>query len=198
MEPDFSPFAGAGGEPIADPSSRPQPGYGDLLLATAFALLSLGVCVALGGVALESYKRLTGAQISIDDGATQLLMMLLVIQGVWWAVIMAFLYFVVTVLKYRIPFRRGAGVASGRLANQPCFAGGFAMAIAVTALANILPMPAEPSPLEELLAEATQFLPLFVVFGVLIAPAVEEVVFRGFVYGSLERAHGATAAVRSW
>ena len=192
MEHDLSPSAAPEPERPFEPPPRAGPGYADLLLTTAFALASLGICVVLGGVALESYKRLTGSTISISDGATQLLMMLLV-QGVWGAVVMTFLYFVVT-LKYGIPFAEG-------LAWRPAgptlryFTGGFAMAIAVTALANILPMPPEPSPLEELLAEATQYLPLFMVFGVLIAPAVEEVVFRGYVYGILDRAHGQGVAI---
>ncbi len=164
----------------------------DLLHGLAFALLSLGLCVVLGGVAIEILKRITGAQISTADGPTQLVVML-IIQGVWWAIVMAFLYYVL-VVKYGIPFAEGLDwrpIGS----KLPYFAGGFAMAMAVTALANVLPMPDDPSPLEALLEEARRFLPLFVVFGVLIAPAVEEVVFRGFVFGVLERAHGATAAV---
>jgi len=175
-----------------EPPARREPGYGDLLQGVVFALLSLGLCIVLGGVVIEVIKRLTGAEISTAEGATQLVVMLLV-QGVWWAVVMAFLYFIV-VVKYGIPFAEGLDWSPIR-SKAPYLAGGFAMALAVTALANVLPMPDEPSPLEALLEEAKRFLPLFVVFGVLIAPAVEEVVFRGFVFGVLERAHGATVAI---
>jgi len=176
----------------AKPAEPAQPGYADLLITIAFALLSLGVCVVLGGVGVEVVKRVTGIPISMADAPTQLVMML-VIQGVWWAVVMAFLYYVL-VIKYGIAFGDGLHwLPAGRTLHY--LAGGFAMAIAVTALANILPMPDEPSPMEALLEEATRFLPLFVAFGVLIAPAIEEVVFRGFVYGILERAHGTTAAI---
>lgn len=179
-------------EPPIEPAPQAYPGYADLLLTIAFALLSLGVCVILGGVAVEIIKRVTGQPISMEDGATQLVSMLL-IQGVWWAVVLAFLYFVL-VVKYGLPFAEGL---NWRPAGSTLryFTGGFAMAIAVTALANVMPMPEEPSPMEALLAEAERFLPLFVAFGVLIAPAVEEVVFRGYIFGILDRAHGSTVAV---
>lgn len=178
--------------PPPKPPVRREPGYADLLQGVVFALLSLGLCVVLGSAAVGGLSFLTDNQISPTDGATQLVVMLL-IQGVWWAIVMAFLYFVL-VVKYGIPFAEGLDWRP-IAAKLPYIAGGFAMAIAVTALANVLPMPDEPSPLEALLEEAKRFLPLFVVFGVLIAPAVEEVVFRGFVFGVLERAHGAAVAV---
>lgn len=201
MEPDLSQPEDAGypddrsifdPRPPVEPEPPAQPGYGDLLITVAFGLLSLGICVVLGGVGLEIVKRITGWPLSMEDGATQLVSMLL-IQGIWWAVVMAFLYYVL-VVKYGITFAEGLNwLPAGPTLRY--IAGGFAMAIAVTALANILPMPDEPSPMEALLAEASRFLPLFVVFGVLIAPAVEEVVFRGYVYGILDRAHGSTTAV---
>ena len=193
VDPDRFPTGTLAPEHAPEPPPSPGlPGYWDLLQALVFALVSLGLCIALAGVAIEIIKRVAGAQISMSEGPTQLLSMLIV-QGVWWALVMAFLYYIV-VLKHGMPFAEGVNwlpVGS----KLKYIAGGFAMAIAVTALANILPMPDEPSPLEVLLEEAKRYLPLFVVFGVLIAPAVEEVVFRGFVFGILERAHGVKAAI---
>lgn len=192
VDPPASPSAGSLPLDAREPVPAARPGYVDLLLTLAFALFTLGVCIVAGGVAMEVVKRLTGLQTSLTDGPTQLVAMLL-IQGVWWAVVMAFLYYVL-VLKYGLSFADGLDWHPvGR--TLPYLAGGFALAIMVTALANVLPMPDEPSPMEALLEEAKRFMPLFVVFGVLIAPAVEEVVFRGYVYGILERAHGSTVAI---
>ena len=197
MDYDVSPIEDAGesgDQPqlTAPPILRSQPGYWDLLQLLIFALTSLGALVLLAGGAMAAFQRLTGDRYSFSEGPFQLVSML-VIQGVWWALILAFLYYA-TVLKYGLDFAASlAWKAAGSTARH--LLAGVGLAIAVTALANVIPMPEEPSPLEELLANASQYLPLFMVFGVLIAPAVEEVVFRGFVYGVIERAHGVKAAV---
>ncbi|MBI1352909.1 MAG: CPBP family intramembrane metalloprotease [Acidobacteria bacterium] len=188
----FQPLPPAAPEPPPSPAPRREPGYWDLLQLLIFALVSLGVLIVLTGVALTMIQRVTGAPMSFTEGPLKLVSML-VIQGLWWALVLAFIYYV-AVVKYGVDFAEAlAWRPSGSMVRQ--IAAGFALAIGVTALANILPMPDTPSPLEELLSDATGYLPLFVVFGVLIAPAVEEAVFRGFVFGVLERAHGTKAAI---
>jgi membrane protease YdiL (CAAX protease family) len=55
-------------------------------------------------------------------------------------------------------------------------------------------MPSEPLPIEELFGDRLSLI-LLSVFGVLIAPVVEELVFRGFFFTVIEQSHGPLAAV---
>jgi len=71
---------------------------------------------------------------------------------------------------------------------------GALLAVSVVALSGLLPLPARKSPMEQLFRDPASAL-LLGAFGVLLAPAIEELVFRGFLYPVLERAHGAAAAV---
>jgi membrane protease YdiL (CAAX protease family) len=80
------------------------------------------------------------------------------------------------------------GVAPGRLIG-----GGAFLALTVLAVSSFLPAPSQ-SPLERLLATRSSLV-VFVVFGIAVAPLVEEIIFRGFLFTALEDVYGVQAAV---
>ena len=123
-------------------------------------------------------------------------LVVVVSQFVWWAILLSFMYAVVTV-KYQLPFWDSLG---WRRLPRPglhtvlyCW-GGVALAFSIGGIAQGIPMPTEPLPIEELLKDRHTVL-VFAVFGVLIAPLVEEMAFRGFLYPVVERSYGKSAAV---
>lgn len=115
------------------------------------------------------------------------------IQLVWWILLLGFIYAVVTV-KYRLPFGRAIGWTRPERPASMYFAGGVLLALSVAILAHFVPMPTEKLPIEELLRDRFSLMVL-AFFGVLIAPAIEELVFRGFLFPVVERSHGPLVAV---
>jgi membrane protease YdiL (CAAX protease family) len=72
-------------------------------------------------------------------------------------------------------------------------AGGAFLALMVLIASVLLPTPSE-SPLEKLLT-TTASLALFVFFGIAVAPLLEEIVFRGFLFTALTDVYGEGTAV---
>jgi hypothetical protein len=71
---------------------------------------------------------------------------------------------------------------------------GVLLAVSVALMSHLLPESTEKMPIEDLFTNRTSLIVL-AFFGVLAAPAIEEVVFRGFLYAAVERSHGALLAV---
>jgi membrane protease YdiL (CAAX protease family) len=118
---------------------------------------------------------------------------LLVFQGLLDVLILFFIYFTIT-LKYNSPFWtsiKWTGKSQKHfLIYLPI---GVLLALTVVGLSAVLPSPERP-PIEELLEHpASAF--LFAALGVFVAPFVEELIFRGFIYPVVERAIGSGLAV---
>lgn len=183
------------GEPYRsyEPQSAPALwGYQDLLVFFAFAAIALGfsfVAVLLG---VESLKALTGIPISATDGPYRL-PIVLTIQFLWWAIVLLYIYRLVTV-KYNLPFAKAVAWLPFPGPGLNYLSAGVLVALSVGLLSRVVPMPKEPVPLEDLLAQPGALL-LFAIFGVLVAPAIEEVVFRGFLYAAIAQRHGKVAAI---
>jgi membrane protease YdiL (CAAX protease family) len=75
----------------------------------------------------------------------------------------------------------------------PLVALGVALALSVTAASQFLPS-AEETPIAKLLNSTTAIL-VFGIFGVAVAPLLEEIIFRGFIFKALWEAAGARVAV---
>lgn len=73
------------------------------------------------------------------------------------------------------------------------FVGGIVLALVVDLLSRYLPMP-KSLPMEDLFTNKTNAY-LLAVFGVTLAPLMEELFFRGLLYPTLRRAAGLVAAV---
>lgn len=75
----------------------------------------------------------------------------------------------------------------------PMLAGGILLALFVN-MASLLVPPPEPLPFEKLFTSRAAAL-LVLGASLLVAPVVEELIFRGYIYALLERAGGAASAV---
>ncbi|MEW5977157.1 MAG: CPBP family intramembrane glutamic endopeptidase [Acidobacteriota bacterium] len=109
------------------------------------------------------------------------------------AVLLLYVYFTIT-LKYGAPF-----LPSLRWTSVPArparfyLSLGFVLALTILGLSAVLPTPAKP-PIEQLLRhKETAF--LFAAMGVLVAPFVEEVIFRGFIFPVIEKILGKVGGI---
>ena len=182
----------------ASPSAESSPSgwtYWDLLLLLLLSVPALifSIVVTVAGYYAVKYGMGSGVELEEVLGSP---LVAVVTHFVWWAILLSFMYAVITV-KYRLPF--GDSIGWRRLGRPGlhtalyCW-GGVALAFSVGAIASVISMPTEPLPIEQLLKDRQAVL-VFAVFGVLIAPPVEEMAFRGFLYPVVERSYGKSAAV---
>lgn len=114
-------------------------------------------------------------------------------QIVAWIPPMAYVVLIVSV-RYRLPLREGlnwtkpAGSARSYIRTGVLL--GFASLLVSIAMGDA----GQQSPMRELFADR-EHLWILAAFGVLAAPVLEEVVFRGFLFAAFERAHGPWAAL---
>ncbi|HEX2521321.1 MAG TPA: type II CAAX endopeptidase family protein [Terriglobia bacterium] len=107
--------------------------------------------------------------------------------------ILLFIYFTVT-LKYNAPFFESIKWAAREKIRPTTYLPvGVMLALAVMAASTLFPSPTEP-PIEKLLKVPVVAF-LFAALGVFVAPFVEEVIFRGFLYPVVERRLGRATAV---
>ncbi len=164
-----------------------------LLVLLSVPALIFSIVVSVAGFYAVAY--VTGSEVELG-GVLGSPLVAVVTHFVWWAILLSFMHAVITV-KYRLPFWGSIG---WRRLGRPgldtvlyCW-GGVALAFSVGAIASVISMPTEPLPIEQLLKDPQAVLVL-AVFGVLIAPPVEEMAFRGFLYPVVERSWGKAAAV---
>ena len=107
--------------------------------------------------------------------------------------ILLFIYFTVT-LKYNAPFLESLKWSPKRQLRIAIYIPvGIVLALAVLGTSTLFP-DQQDSPIEKLLkVPLTAF--LFATLGVFVAPFVEEIVFRGFLYPVVERRFGKTGAL---
>lgn len=180
------------------PELQPQPpvprtwGYVDLLLIAVFAGAALLVLSVLGIVAVFVLSYALGWDLDIEDPRVQGPLNV-AIQILFWAALFGFIYAVITI-KYRLPFGDSIGWRAYEGSAFQYFVWGPVLAIGVVLISTLLPKVDEKLPFEKLLEEP-MVLGMLAVFGILIAPLLEEMFFRGFLYPVFERSHGAASAV---
>jgi membrane protease YdiL (CAAX protease family) len=118
---------------------------------------------------------------------------LILFQALLDILIFLFIYFTIT-LKYNSSFFESIKWTPKKRYRVTSFLPiGVLLALAVVAASTLFPTPSEP-PLEKLLRIPLAAF-LFAALGVSVAPFVEELIFRGFVYPVVERRLGRTVAV---
>lgn len=154
--------------------------FGAFFLAIVF-LLPLGAFLLL---------RLFQPKLQITDlsGVQQIL-----IQAVMDFLLVGFILFLIRVLHARPILRTLRLLPSPRMRIGRLIAGGCFLAITVLFVTFFFPMPAE-SPIEKLLTTPLSIL-VFSVFGIVFAPFLEELIFRGFVFTALVDTAGPTAGI---
>jgi hypothetical protein len=176
----------------AAPSSSAPPwsGWDVLLLAcfTVFSIFGASLLVIAVVMQMASWRDVPPQELARDAR------ILLSAQTLAYAAVV-----VVMFLLARLRYGRSLGHAvrwewTRARPHWPAFVlGGVSLAVAVQFAARYLPMP-KSLPIEELFRDATSAWWL-AAFGVTVAPLVEELFYRGFLYPVLERRTGALAAV---
>lgn len=179
-------------EPAWEPPRPRAWGYLDLFYLVLFAAVALFFSFVVCLAAFEGGKRLLGIEAALDEPPFQMLVVIAV-QFLWWAFVLGFIYYTI-VVKYGLEFWSSLGYVGYRVPAVNFVMGGMLTAFSVGMIAHFLPMPKEKLPLEELLADPLS-VAVFVAFGVTLGPIIEELVFRGFLFSPIRRAHGAAAAV---
>ena len=173
--------------PSAD-AGGPQRQWGRLDLAAAAAffvgtILFLPLAIVL---IMQAFR--PGLRVQDLSGVEQIS-----IQALLDLALVGFVVFLITVvhgwpLRETMRWLGRGGIATGSLAAAGAF-----LALSVMLVSVFLPTP-EESALEELL-KTTPSIVAFVVFGVALAPLLEEILFRGFLYTALADVYSARVAL---
>ena len=156
----------------------------DLWFFLAFLLFALLVCSFVTVVGYEILRPFFGWNIAFDNLRNDAFFNI-AFQAILYVMVLGYLYVLVR-LYYRLPFWSGVGLRhlSARRAVQFAVLGG-ALSLAVEVASALVPDKTK-FPLEELFSSPAAAYAL-AVFAVLIAPPMEELLFRGVLFAFLER-----------
>ena len=178
--------------PLSTPPPPPSLGWGvpDVLLVGFIFSLTLGFSMVLGVLLLGRLPHFRG--VPTGEFAQEPLF-IIPVQLFAYLVSLAFTRMYITLRAHRdfweaIEWRLGAS----RVA--PLVFGGVALAFIVQVISHFLPVP-KGLPIEKFYVQPA-YAWLMVVFGVLVAPAVEEIFFRGLLYPALARLFTARERMR--
>lgn len=172
-------------------------GGGELLLFIAFALVSAVVMEIFLALFMIAHYHITTTELAqrLETDAP----LAVGFQGAWYIVIFTFLFIMIRVyhgapfwdsLRWRRFRPRMMAVVAQYFS---CIVGGVGLAVAV-AVASRFAGESKTLPIEQLFNNRTAVLWLMV-FGIAVAPFVEETIFRGFLYPVFARKWGIPAGV---
>lgn len=190
------------GQPPEDEEKFPEDirtpwGGGELLLFIAFALVSVIVMEIVLAIFMAAHYHMTSTELvqRLETDAP----LAVSFQAAWYVVIFAFLFVMIRVyhgapfwdaLRWRRFHPRVMAIAAQYFSY---IVGGVALAVAV-AVASRFAGESKTLPIEQLFSTRTGILWLMV-FGIAVAPFVEETIFRGFLYPVFARKWGIPAGV---
>jgi membrane protease YdiL (CAAX protease family) len=170
-------------EPVPPPQPDPFWSYGDLIIFAGLTipcmLLGFGLVKAVFWIlhlhpAVKTWE-LLGAQFAF--------------YGLLFGTLVALFR-----LQYDRPFWRSLAWVSVPLPWYSIVTSGVGLAMAVILLGLLIQMPHTENPLTALLKDPTSLI-LVAVFGTIVAPVCEELMFRGFLQPLLVRSMGAAAGI---
>lgn len=196
MEPesfDSQPLAAPPEEPSVD-AVPPRPelwNYWDLAGGLLFAVVAFIVCALTAAVMSAALTNFAGIHAPINE-QPYMVYWALGIQALWWALVFAYLYYVVSI-KYRLPFWKALGFVPYRVPLVWFVVLGFVLTFAVGVVGQAIGAPDDTSFMDLLSDPNTLW--LMGIFAVLIGPVTEEIAFRGFLFRPIAAAQGPLAAI---
>lgn len=173
------------------PDRPPHWAYREILLLGAITLVAQ---MTAASAAIQILSRSSGIGEAAALEALRVDPLVAVpMQTLAWLPSLAFIAYVVT---KRYGYSLGDGLAWVGL-SRPVTTYvriGVLLAIGSTLLAIAFYEPGRANPMQELFARR-ESLWLLATFGILVAPLIEEIVFRGFLYGALEHRHNSKVAL---
>ncbi|HTD45069.1 MAG TPA: CPBP family intramembrane glutamic endopeptidase, partial [Bryobacteraceae bacterium] len=164
--------------PAAETPRTPFWGYEDLALFASAILPS----VALAALLLRATRTLA-PRFFADDTATTL-----AFQSLMYVFLLGALYLLIS-FRYRRPFWSSIGWTFPIPRGPRLIVLGAALAIGLSSLGVLLRAPSVHSPIEDMITSRAS-LAIVMLFGVLLAPLFEEMLFRGFLLPLLARSLG--------
>lgn len=199
-EPTNEPVVSSATAPIPGTPSAPAPLPEDLRVPWGWSDLLLFLLAAVVGTAAVSYLLLLvfyafGVHpAQIRDSAREKSFFIVVNQGILSGVLLLCLYAYVRA-RFRTPFWRSLGwrpldiaQVPARLAYGACVVGGVFFALFIEFASTAFEKKTK-LPIEAFFQDRRSAL-LLMVMGVLVAPLVEETIFRGYIYPVLARSFG--------
>jgi CAAX protease family protein len=179
--------------PASPPAAPPQTPWrvSDLGLFIVFALITFLFANALATGVFLVLRRSLGGHLRPQELLAQTSFLVLM-QVIWESLWLLFIYHTVAV-KYRQPFWQGIRWLPTPPGPKFYVLSGIVLAIVAQGVFSLFPSD-KNLPIEKLFS-TTGSAYLLALFGICIAPFVEEMVFRGFFYPVFERLWGFVAAV---
>jgi hypothetical protein len=159
-----------------------------LIIAIPAQLVAIAVCMGV----FHLYEWITGVASTFPTDLSNA-PLVVAIQVVWWALLIGFIYGIVTI-RHGLPFLPALGWKAISRPAATYLAGGILLAVSVAAVAYLLPVAPGRMPIQDLIDDRDSLL-ILAFYGVLFAPVVEEIVFRGFLYAVIDRAKGPLLAI---
>ncbi len=167
--------------------------YRDVAYLILFAAPSLLIVNVIGFCVYFGLGLFRDSAPSVLDSLTSAPLMLAV-QFVWSLTLLGFIYWRIT-RRYRLPFGPAIGWTTRGHSRLHYIFLGLLLSLVVQLGATLLPKPVGPSPIKALMSQDQLSFALVALFAVFIAPVVEELLFRGFLFPVFERSHGAFVAI---
>lgn len=160
------------------------------------ALLAVGVLAQMlatvAGLALAGRLGVAGA-----DAARELLQhdarLAVPLQLLAWVPVLAYVAAIVS-LRYRLPLRQGLAWITPPRSVRTYLRSGALLALGSLLASILIGNPDQASPMRDMFSNP-EYLWILAAFGILAAPLIEELVFRGFLFAAFENAHGPWTAL---
>ena len=166
--------------------------YWDVGVVVAFAFGAQIFVFVAAMLAVLLYRQARGGTFTFPEAMSSA-QFILPVQFIWWLLVFWLVYRIVRARDSR-PFWQAIGWVRPVRPPAAYLAGGVLLAFSVAVLSKLIPMPQQKMPIEMLFRDpASAF--LLAGFGVLVAPVVEEMLFRGFLFAVVQRVHGTAIAV---
>lgn len=171
--------------------SRPHWAYPEVFLLAAITLVAQ---MAAAGATVQILATVTGAgEAAALEALRRDPMVAVPVQVLAWLPSLALIAYIVT-RQYGRSLADGLAWAPLPRPVTTYVRTGVLLAIGSTLLAIAFGDPGQPTPMQELFARRESWW-ILATFGILVAPLIEEIVFRGFLYSALEHRHNSAVAL---